>query len=140
MNVSGDEYALLMNLYAAYNLSADTGDPTEYASCFSADGTLTIGGEIMGKGRDQLHVFIQARQAERGNTYRRHWNGGIHFEKIDDRTIRGRCYLNGFTGVTGAPTSVQVLTDSAVCDDVLVLEDGSWKFASRKVTLDSQTG
>jgi hypothetical protein len=140
VNVSGDEYAQLMNLYAAYNLSADTGEPTDYASCFSADGTLSFNGDTMGTGRDQLRVFIEARQAERGNTYRRHWNGGIHFEKIDNRTIRGRCYLNGFSGVTGSPKSVQVLTDAGVCDDVIVLEDGSWKFASRKVTLDFQAG
>jgi hypothetical protein len=139
MNVSGDEYALLMNLYAAYNLSADMGDPTGYAACFAADGTLSFNGRIMGKGRDQLRVFIQARQAERGNTYRRHWNGNIHFEKMDNRTIRGRCYLNGSSGVTGAPTSVPVLTDAGVCDDVIVVEGGSWKFASREVTLDFQT-
>jgi hypothetical protein len=64
----------------------------------------------------------------------------MHFEKVDHRTVRGRCYLQGFSGVTGAPTPAPVLTDAGVCDDVIVLEDGSWKFASREVTLDFQTG
>ncbi|MGE3702019.1 MAG: hypothetical protein AB7G08_25030, partial [Hyphomicrobiaceae bacterium] len=40
--------------------------------------------------------------------YRRHWNGSVHLEKIDDNTVRGRCYLLAFNG---KPKSLPAIAD-----------------------------
>jgi hypothetical protein len=136
LNVTGDEHAELMNLYSQYNLSGDVGDPDVYASCYAADGVLIINGNTIGRGREQLSAFMRTRQAARGGKYRRHWNGSIHFEKSEAGTILGRCYLQIFTGVPG---SLPILTDAFVYEDVIVNEEGSWKFASRTLTSDYQT-
>lgn len=133
MKISGDEYAEVMNLYAHYNLSSDSGSPEEYANCFAADGILKFDGAVFQQGREALLAFKRQDQAGRGGRYRRHWNGSIHLDKIDAKTIRGRCYLQAFNG---DPGSDPTLADAAVYSDLIVKIDGEWKFAEREIAFD----
>ncbi len=131
---SPEAYVEIQNLYALYNHSSDAGDAEVYASCWTTDGTLHI--KHLGftvKGHEALIAFKHKDKAGRGGKYRRHWNGAIFLEQIDERTVRGRCYLHGYNGTPGAPPE---LADAGVYDDLIVLSDGEWRFASRTITMD----
>ena len=136
MRISGTDYAEVMNLYAFYNLSSDSGAPDDYASCFTEDGVLKFDGTVVQQGKDALRAFKRADQAARAGRYRRHWNGSIHLEQIDANTIRGRCYLQAFDGDPGGEPH---LADAAVYSDLIVKTNGTWKFAERELTFDFRT-
>ena len=144
--VPARDYVAIVDLYARYNLSSDTGDPEEYALCFAPDGLLSVRGlEIVdgklarGKGeiriqsRAELAAYKRREQAGRGGRYRRHWNGSIALEALGDGRVRGRAYLEAFDGQPGA---VPVLAQTGVYEDILVRVDGEWTFASRTLTID----
>jgi hypothetical protein len=133
MKVSPQEYVDVMNLYSLYNLSSDIGTPEEYAGCFTADGALQFDGKIMQRGQDQLVEYKRRDQDSRGNRYRRHWNATIHLEKVESGEIRGRCYLQAFSGEPGA---APVLTDIAVYEDRITDTNGEWRFSSRNILFD----
>ncbi len=135
--ILAQDYADIHNLYAYYNLCSDAGDADGYASCFTRDGELSIPTlEIQIKGRDNPHAFKLQDTAQRGKRYRRHWNSGLYLEQLDDRTIRGRCYLQAYNGEPGQPPE---LADVGVYEDTLVKEDGAWRFAKRMITMDASS-
>jgi hypothetical protein len=133
MNVEPQEYVDVMNLYSLYNLSSDIGTPEEYAACFTADGSLLFDGQLVQHGREQLIEYKRRDQASRGGDYRRHWNATIHLEKVGPTEIRGRCYLQAFSG---RPGDAPLLTDTAVYEDRISSAEGSWRFASRNLLFD----
>jgi SnoaL-like protein len=133
MRVSPQEYVDVMNLYSLYNLSSDIGTPEEYAGCFTGDGVLQFDGKVMQRGEAQLVEYKRRDQDSRGNRYRRHWNATIHLEKVDTGEIRGRCYLQAFSGEPGV---APVLTDTAVYEDRITETNGEWRFASRNLLFD----
>ena len=129
-----DDYAEIQNLYAYYNLTSDDGDAEEYGECWTEDGELRIAQlDFSVKGRVNLIAFKQKDKARRSGMYRRHWNGSLFLERIDDRTVRGRCYLQGFNG---APGALPDLADVGVYEDLLVKVRGKWQFAKRSITMD----
>jgi hypothetical protein len=133
MKVSPQEYVDVMNLYSLYNLSSDIGTPEEYAGCFTPDGVLQFDGKVMQRGQDQLVEYKRRDQDSRGNRYRRHWNATIHLEKVEPGEIRGRCYLQAFSG---EPGGAPVLTDTAVYEDRITDTNGEWRFSSRNILFD----
>ena len=126
LSVSPAEYVEILNLYAAYNHASDEGESDAYASCFTEDGELH--GMQNVKGRKALAEYKKKDKAGRTHLYRRHWNGSIHLEKLDDETIRGRAY---FFGYNGEPGSLPDVTHAGVYTDTLKRVDGEWKFAER---------
>ena len=131
--VSPADYVEIMNLYSAYNLASDAGDSEWYASCFTADGELHGTHEF--KGRENLAAWKTKDMAGRAHLYRRHWNGSIHLEKLDESTIRGRCYLLAYNGEPGA---LPHMTHAGVYTDTLKRVDGEWKFADRRLRFDAK--
>lgn len=130
-SVTPAEYVEIINLYSAYNLSSDAGDVDWYASCFTEDGELH--GTYDVKGREALAAYKKKDRAARVHLYRRHWNGSIHLEKIDDDTIWGRCYLFGYNG---DPGSLPHMTHAGVYTDTIKRVNGEWKFAERRLVFD----
>jgi hypothetical protein len=131
---AAQDYAEIQNLYAYYNLTSDAGDAEAYASCWTEDGALRIAQlDFLVQGRANLIAFKKKDKAGRAGKYRRHWNGAIFLEQIDERTVRGRCYLHGLNGVPG---SLPDLADAGVYEDLIVRVDGEWRFASRSITMD----
>jgi hypothetical protein len=132
--LSAEEYTEIQNLYSLYNLCSDAGDAEGYAACFSSDGVLCIEGlKLRVEGRTALRAFKRADADRRGGRYRRHWNGSLHLQKQADGSVRGRCYLHGYNGEAGKPPE---LADVGCYADRLVLEQGAWKFAERRITMD----
>lgn len=125
------EYIEILNLYSAYNLSSDEGDVDWYSSCFTEDGELH--GTYDVKGRTALAEWKKKDKAGRTHLYRRHWNGSIHLEKLDEETICGRCYLLAYNG---EPGTLPYMTHAGVYTDTLKRVDGEWKFAERRLRFD----
>jgi hypothetical protein len=130
-SVSPEAYVEILNLYSAYNLSSDSGDAEWYASCFTEDGEQHGTYDIVG--RANLVEYKKKDYATRTHLYRRHWNGSIHLEQIDEGTIHGRCYLFGYNG---EPGTLPHVTHAGVYTDTIRRVDGEWKFAHRKLVFD----
>ena len=132
--VSAEAYTAIQNLYARYNWYSDAGDADGYADCFTEDGELSIAGIGMHvRGRKNLREFKRQDAARRGDRIRRHWNGGLFLQAVDEHTIRGRCYLHGYDG---APGEAPVLNDIGSYDDTIVRREGEWRFAKRMISMD----
>jgi hypothetical protein len=137
------DYVEILNLYSLYNMMSDEADAHGYAACFTRDGVLEIpqiGAQV--SGRDALVEWKQRDAARRANSYRRHWNASIHLELQDDRSVKGRCYLlafNGEQGSEGTPGNLPAIGDCGSYSDVVVLEDGAWRFRKRHLTLEATT-
>jgi hypothetical protein len=136
-NVPAQDYVDISNLYAYYNLCSDAGDPEGYASCFTEDGLLNLVTlSFTKRGRATLEAFKRADAAGRNGRYRRHWNGSLHLEAMPDGLIQGRCY---FVAYNGTPGQLPDLSDAGHYVDTIVKENGAWKFAERRLTLDGTT-
>jgi hypothetical protein len=135
--VAAQDYVEILNLYARYNLCSDAGDAEGYADCFSARGRLELEThQITVSGRENFMEFKRRDIAGRPHIYRRHWNGSIHLEKVDDETVIGRCYLLAFNGTPG---DLPAIADCGVYEDRIVKERGKWKFANRHLVMDGTT-
>lgn len=135
--VAAQDYTEILNLYALYNLCSDAGDANGYAGCFSSDGRLeivTLG--ITLEGHENFKEFKNRDFNSRSHIYRRHWNGSIHLEQLADGAVRGRCYLLAYNGTPGELPSI---SDCGVYEDRLVKENGTWKFALRRLVMDAAT-
>ena len=136
--LSAEDMFAIHNLYARYNLCSDAGDAEGYADCFTDDGVLEtrpIG--MRREGRADLLDHKRSDVANRKGRYRRHWNGSLHIEAIDERSARGRCYL---TAYNGEPQQPPVIADCGVYEDLVVRgDDGAWRFRSRRLELDYTT-
>jgi hypothetical protein len=135
--VGAQDYVEILNLYARYNLCSDAGDEEGYADTFSSNGhfdVVTPAQTMSLSGRENFVAFKRKEAAGRTHLYRRHWNGSIHLEKVDDHTVIGRCY---FLAYNGTPGKLPAIADSGVYKDRLVKEGGKWKFAHRHLTLDA---
>lgn len=126
LSVTPEEYVEILNLYAAYNHASDEGDAEAYANCFTEDGHLHGMQEVTG--RPALAEYKKKDKAGRGHLYRRHWNGSINLQKIDENTIRGRAY---FFGYNGEPGKLPDTSHAGVYTDTLKRVNGEWKFAER---------
>ena len=136
--LSAEDMFAIHNLYAKYNLCSDAGDAEGYADCFTDDGVLET--QPLGMRREGRAALLEHKRtdfAARQDRYRRHWNGSVHIEPIDDRTARGRCYLIAYNG---EPQQAPSVADCGVYDDRVVRgADGAWRFQSRTLEMDYTT-
>ncbi len=135
MSIDAAIYADVQNLYAFYNFASDEGNAEAYANCFSPNGVLEIPSiGLRVTGYSALLAFKVADRDRRGDRLRRHWNSGLYLERVNEDTARGRCYLHGYNN---APGKAPVLADVGRYDDELVRIDGAWRFAHRRIILES---
>jgi hypothetical protein len=133
VTVIGDEYASIDTLYARVYAAADCGDAEGFGACYTEDGLLVIEGRVVCAGRNEIVARNRANTAARASTARRHWRSQILLDRLDARSVRGRCYFQAFDI---PPGSAPVLTHMGSCDDVIVADGGEWRFASRRVSFD----
>ena len=125
------------NLYALYNLASDAADEVAYADCFTDDGLMLseeVGIEVRGRGALLEHK--ERDKANRKGRYRRHWNGNLYLESLENGEVRGRCYLIAYNG---NPGELPTIADCGVYEDKLVKINGQWKFSSRILRMDAST-
>lgn len=134
--VSAQQYADILTLYALYNHASNAGDDAAFAACFTEDAILTnraAGYHYVGQA--QIAEFKRKDALRRGGLYRRHWNNSIVLQALPDGSVRSRAYLLVYTGMPGR---LPTLADASVYEDHLVDPDG-WKFARREVVKDAGT-
>jgi hypothetical protein len=132
MALPPEDYAEILNLYARYNACSDDGDTDGYAACFTTDGELEAG-ELFVRGRGDLAAYKREEAGRRGGRYRRHWNGSIVLDQVDESTVHGRCYLHAYNGTPG---SLPELATTGVYADVVARTADGWRFARRHLTKD----
>lgn len=133
MTITGDDYAAILKLYARVYGTADDGNPEEFGACYTREGALIIAGKAMCCGRSALVERNRTNVAVRAGKLRRHWCSQILLDGLVDGSVKGHCYFQAYDIKPGTPP---VLTHAGVCDDIIVQEDGEWRFASRSVTFD----
>jgi hypothetical protein len=144
--LSPADHAEITDLYARYNLASDAGDADAYAACFTPDGVLLVqglsmspagamqrGGELRIQGRAALAAFKRRDVGGRNGRYRRHWNGSLALRRLDGERVEGRCYLQAYSGEPGA---LPMLAQTGVYQDVLVRQEGAWRYLSRTLAID----
>jgi len=132
-NLSGDEYAEAMSLYARYNHASDTDNVEIFASCFTDRASLiNEHAGFVATGRDELMALKRKAHTPPGE-YRRHWNNNIYLEKAASDLISGRCYLLVFGGKLGDPPRIIIC---GTYTDELTLTHNEWKFSKRRLFID----
>ena len=141
MNITAEDHAAILNLYAEYNIHSDAGDAINYAMCFTGDGELTArmmkNRELQApfvevKGFDDLVAYKKSEFESRGGIYKRHWNGSIFLTQLEQGKVRSRAYLNTYNY---APNLPPVMT-SGVYDDLVVRVEERWRFSRRYLIKD----
>ena len=125
----------IRDLVSRYNSNGDTGRIANVRELFCADAVMRIGRTEVHEGLDQImSVFTGAgsRQTGRsGPTYVRHFTATHQIDLIDDTYATGRLYFAVITDIG--------LDHWGVYTDTYRVDDGRWKFASRKVVLDGRS-
>ena len=127
--LSTDDAVAIQDLYARYNHAIDFGDGDGWAACFTGSGIFSSSTGTF-TGTADLAAFATGFASR---LKARHWTNNLVIE-ADGEGARGKCYLMLLKLNEGAPASVLA---TAVYNDSLVKEAGSWKFATRTVTGDA---
>ena len=133
MTITAEDYAAIQMLYARVYAAADAGNAEGFGACFTEDGTLTIAGRLASSGRAALVARSRTNSAARVGKRRRHLCSQLLLESLGNGAVKGQCYFQAFDIVPG---SLPALTHMGVCDDVIVRDQGEWRFASRSVSFD----
>jgi len=135
--LSVEDQLAIQSLYALYNLASDAADVDAYVNCFTKDGAMLspeVGIDV--HGHAALAAHKERDKANRGGRYRRHWNGNLHLQLLEDGSVRGRCYLIAYNG---APGDLPAIADCGVYEDSMIKIGGAWKFSQRLLTMDGST-
>lgn len=125
----------ILDLYARYCHSIDSGDGSAWAACFTADGYLSLPyRDQLTRGPEQLRAVGDAFPS-RTDAVGRHVTVNISVEGGNDGAAAGRAYLMLLRGGWGQTPPTVELTGRY--EDRLVVHDGRWLFASRVLTADS---
>lgn len=134
MQITVEDRATILDLYARYAHTFDAGDAEGWASCFTSDGTfVSLAGDTY-EGRSALIEWVRQCQAghARSGIRTRHWMTN-HLLDADHGEVRGLAYLL-LLGIT-QDGPIRILM-SAVYHDILRVESGQWRFGQRSEELD----
>lgn len=120
----------IMNLEADYAYANDTQDPDLYASVFTEDGVVEMGGlGLRITGRDNLKEYCRAFPL--GFAFSMHCMHNPHIA-VNGDTAKGRFYWEA--SLTWAPTNEAVIT-GGFSHDEFVKTDQGWKIKEKITTL-----
>ncbi|GJM37785.1 MAG: hypothetical protein DHS20C19_11520 [Acidimicrobiales bacterium] len=125
----------IRDLVARYNANGDSGRFAEVLELFTADAAMHIPSGSH-RGRDEIEGMFTNAAAKTGDdagaaaAFIRHFTATLQIDLRDEDTATSRCYY-------------QVLTDRGLDHwgryiDRYRREDGRWRFAERKVTVDGR--
>lgn len=126
--------------YAAYNHAGDRFRLSELVACFAADGILEVKGQPAVQGRDAILGFLSGARTTAPESVAteavpaevpviRHFVANLAFTSLTPARIESSAYFQVYT---------QHGPDHwGRYRDVLVPEDGGWRFAHRLVAVDS---
>ena len=131
MPLSTDDHIAIQQLYARYNHAIDFGNAEAWAACVTPDGVFNAGPMGEFAGAEALKSFATgfAQQLKA-----RHWTNNLVLEG-DTSAATGTCYLLLWSPA-GGEKPASVIT-SAVYEDELNKNSGSWLFTRRAVKADA---
>jgi uncharacterized protein (TIGR02246 family) len=131
MPLATDDVLAIQKLIADYNFAVDAGEGAAFAELFTADGSLDSGFNVV-KGHDELVAFADAVPLMVPGT--RHLVTNLSIDGDGD-TATSRLYLQMWATAGGAGETKLVI--SGRYEDTLRREDGTWRFATRKLVPDA---
>jgi len=123
----------IRDLVARYNANGDTGRFPEVLALFASDAVMDIEGRLYTGHDEIITIFtgVRDRPSSGGPRYLRHLTATHQIDVLDDSTARGRCYYQVLTSVG--------LDHWGRYIDEYRVEDGRWRFARRRVTVDGRS-
>jgi SnoaL-like domain len=131
MALATDDILAIQKLIADYNHIVDTGDGEAFAQLFVEGGSLDTGFNVV-KGADELRGFADFVPTMAPGA--RHLVSNVSIDGDGDAAT-AKLYLQMFSTAGGAAETKLVI--SGVYEDTLRRDDATWRFVTRKLTVDS---
>ena len=131
MALATDDILAIQKLIADYNHIVDAGDGEAFAQLFVEGGSLDTGFNVV-KGADELKGFAEFVPTMAPGA--RHLAFNVSIDG-DGETATSKLYLQMYTTAGGASETKLVI--SGVYEDTLRRDGSTWRFVTRKLTVDS---
>jgi hypothetical protein len=129
--LSAEDHLAILNLYARYNHTIDSGDPEGWAACWVADGVFnSTASNVVATGTAELVSFAEGYR-ERSQGRLRHHISNV-FVEATDSGAHGGSYLLLINSATEEDPQTTIAR-AGIYDDELVKQDGQWLFSRRQV-------
>lgn len=130
MTLASDDILAIQKLIADYNHYVDAGDGEAFAELFVEDGSLDTGFNVV-KGTDELSGFADVVPTMAPGA--RHLVSNVSIDGDGD-TATAKLYLQMYSTAGGAGETKLVI--SGVYADTLRRNGSTWRFVTRKLTVD----
>ena len=131
MALATDDILAIQKLVADYNHLVDAGDGEGFAALFVDGGSLDTGFNVV-KGTEELRGFADFVPTMAPGA--RHLVSNVSIDG-DGESATTRLYLQMWSTAGGAADTKLVI--SGVYEDTLRRDDGTWRFVTRKLVVDS---
>jgi len=131
MALATDDILAIQKLIADYNHIVDAGDGEAFAQLFVEGGSLDTGFNVV-KGTDELRGFADFVPTMAPGA--RHMVTNVSIDGDDDRAT-AKLYLQMYSTAGGAAETKLVI--SGRYEDTLRRDDSTWRFVTRKLTVDT---
>ena len=131
MALATDDILAIQKLIADYNHNVDAGDGEAFAQLFVDGGSLDTGFNVV-KGADELREFAAFVPTMAPGA--RHIATNVSIDGDGDAAT-SRLYLQMFTTAGGAGETKLMI--SGRYEDTLQRDGGTWRFVTRKLTVDT---
>jgi 3-phenylpropionate/cinnamic acid dioxygenase small subunit len=132
--VSAADQVEILDLYARYNRTIDTGDIAAWLSVFDPEGELRMtAADRTFRGTEQLERFA-AGHVRRSEGRQRHFTSNIELRRGDGGLVLGRAYL--MVTQTEADSGARIVATGAY-DDLLARGSDGWLFLQRALRIDA---
>jgi hypothetical protein len=131
MALAADDILAIQKLIADYNHIVDAGDGVAFAQLFVEGGSLDTGFNVV-KGADELRGFADFVPTMAPGS--RHLVSNVSIDGDGDAATT-KLYLQMYSTAGGAAETKLVI--SGVYEDTLRRDDSTWRFVTRKLTVDT---
>jgi hypothetical protein len=131
MALATDDILAIQKLIADYNHIVDAGDGAAFSLLFVEGGSLDTGFNVV-KGSDELRGFADFVPTMAPGA--RHLVSNVSIEGDGDAAT-AKLYLQMYATAGGAAETKLVI--SGVYEDTLRRDDSTWRFVTRKLTVDT---
>ena len=131
MALATDDILAIQKLIADYNHIVDAGDGVAFAQLFVEGGSLDTGFNVV-KGADELRGFADFVPTMAPGA--RHLVSNVSIDGDGDAATT-KLYLQMYSTAGGAAETKLVI--SGVYEDTLRRDDSTWRFVTRKLTVDT---
>lgn len=134
--ITVEERLEIQELYARYSVHADVHDGEKWAACYTNDGvfvpSITGAAGRTIAGREALKAFIT--DPELAEMLTRHWYSNFILKRVGE-AVHATCYAMLLDVTEKGKAQIAA---SVTYSDIIVREDGAWRFKERRPILDGR--